>query len=48
MAKAIMAAHRGADADRSEISELEELGYLIIADAVQCLQHIRDAYTAKK
>lgn len=24
----------------------EELGFMLLADAVYCLQHLRDAYTA--
>lgn len=25
----------------------EDVGFLLLADAIQCLQHLRDAYTAK-
>jgi hypothetical protein len=47
MAKALRAAHLGRKADEMEPTEDEELGYLVLADAIQCLTHLRDAYTKR-
>lgn len=47
MAKVLRAAIRGREADEMEPTEDEELGFLVLADAIQCLAHLRDAYTKR-
>ncbi len=32
----------------AEITIEEEVGFMLIADAVQCLQHMREAYSKSK
>jgi hypothetical protein len=46
-ARAIAAALKGPEELGREWSLEEETGWMLIADAVSCLQHLRDAFSRK-
>ncbi len=48
MARVLRVAIKGPDAAETEPSCEEEVGFMVIADAIQCLRHLREAYSAKK
>lgn len=47
-AQALKAAIRGAQSVDEDMTIEEEVGFMLIADAVYSLQHLREAYTASK
>ena len=47
-ARCLAAALRGADAlEAQELTVEEEVGFALLADGLECLQHLREAYSKR-
>jgi len=47
-AQALKAALRGAKSLEEDMTVEEEIGFMLLADGIYCLQHLRDVYTERK